>query len=190
MTNCKYKRRRRSDDEYWTRSWGYRSPAEVFIVFIPFNVNDHCFCICQHHLLKLYVGLAIIIVININSIMIWRQCSRSEECEVWPPPPPHHPPHLHPLLHLLHSLRLLKSHHDHHNNCDLQEGEPAQLSQPGAQPPFYDPETLVSSFFFLLLFKPKQSKWKTCTIIVHETQRLPDSQDSQSRTLSKHLRPS
>jgi len=73
--------RRRSDDEYWTRSWGYRSPAEV------------------------------------GGMRGLTPSSTSPST-----PPPSFAPSA-PLL---------------------EEGEPAQLSQPGAQPPFYNPETLAA----------------------------------------------
>ena len=50
---CEYKLRRRSDDlnqrpEYWTRSWGYRSPAEVFITDHRACRDHHSFC-CRCH---------------------------------------------------------------------------------------------------------------------------------------------
>ena len=62
------------------------------------------------------------------------------------PPPPFAPSA--PLPEVILLILILKSLHQKVDNGNIQEGEPAQLSQPGAQPPFHNPETMVSSFFF------------------------------------------
>ena len=91
----------------------------------------------------------------------WEECAVSRQ----PPPCPLRPPPSHPRLRFLRlthcqpeikDISSIKSHYRLFKSCritakstvfwknGLQEGEPEQLSQPGAQPPYYNPEFMVA----------------------------------------------